>query len=706
MSTLYETALQYRKKGWSVIPLQPKTKLPVIKSWAEFQKRLPTEDELKRWFYFNPNRNIAIVCGEISNIIVVDVDVKDGAPDVKGLELPPTLSAKTGSGGSHLIYTWRKGLIGPKVAIRKGIDIRSDASYIVVAPSIHPNGKSYEWVDFSEPVVKAPVWLEEGSNSEEKEQTDWKELADGEHGTGLRNMSATKMAGKLMYDLSPELWDAIGLPAFKEWNNTHNTPPLSVKELMSVWESIKKTHLKNNNVPPKSDLLNENEEDEILKIFKKNKTEGTFLLAKYIINKYNIITIGEKQREMFVYQNGIYHPAENLIIFPEIQRILKDNVTLNAKTETLHKIADATSFPRSIFTSADIRYIPLKNGVYDIETKKLLPHSPDYRFTFQFPIIFDENAKCPKTEQFFDDVLLPEQRVVVEEWIGYYFYRLYAFKKAIIFVGEGNTGKTTLLETITNLLGVENISSVSIQKISSDKFGAIELYGKHGNIVDELSAKDITDTGNFKMATGNGSMTGEHKYGNKISFVNFAKLTFACNKIPDVKDMDDEAYFQRWMVISFCKTIAKKIPNFIKYLTTEEERSGLFNLAMSGLNRLLTNGEFSYDKSAIDTKTEMMKSGSSVAVFVSSMLIPSDGNEVSKTTMYDAYVDFCRVQGSPIETMDMFGKKFLFYTTYASEGLIAEISGKRVRGWRNVDIKKTEKQIIEETKANDEFNGL
>lgn len=444
-------------------------------------------------------------------------------------------------------------------------------------------------------------------------------------------------------------------------------------------------------------------EKEIAEEFKTQKTKATYSLAKYLTHKYNIITIGEKEREMFVYKNGCYRLAENEIIYPEVQRILGEQTTKNAKTETLHKIADATSYPRDIFTSAPINLIPLKNGVYDTITKTLLSHNPEYRFRYQFPITYDPSATCPKTEAFMKQILTPDQMPVIEEWLGYYFYRLYSFKKALILAGEGNTGKTTLLETFIYLLGKENLSSISLNKMAGDKFAAAHLYGKHGNIVDELSAKDVSDTGSFKIATGGGSITGEYKFGNQFSFLNFSKLTFACNRIPDVSDSDDEAYFNRWMVLNFGNPIEKQIPNFIATLTTDEERSGLFNLAMKGLERLLKSGGFSYIKSAHETKTEMMKSGSSIAKFVTEMAEQEIGYEMSKATMYQAYADFCVSNNYAAEPIKTFGKKFSFYASYATDGLIQDVDnpkGSQVRGWRNVKLKTTS----EEQNKDREFN--
>lgn len=711
--TNLEYAIEYLKKGWSVIPIKPESKLPAINSWKEYQEQLPTVEELKAWWTKNPKANIALVCGKISGIIVVDIDPKSGGT-TEGLQLPPTLCSRTGGGGQHIFYKWNKNLIGAKVGIKAGIDIRSEASYVVLPPSLHASGNNYEWINEGDEISDPPAWLYK--KEEEKEKTDWQEFFKNNKGKGVRNMSATQLAGKILYEISPELWDTLGWPLFVVWNKDHNVPSLPEKELKTIWNSIKKTHIKNNPAPEKrekkktedgEDIEDPNDEQEelIVKEFIKNKTKGTFYLARYLTQKFNIITVGEKEREMFVYRDGMYKRAENEVIYPEIQRVLGEHITKNAKTETFHKIADMTSHSRDVFQSAPVNFIPLANGVYDFEKDVLLPHDSKYRFTYQFPVQYDAKAECPLTYAFMNQVLTPDQYTLIEEWMGYYFYRLYAFKKAIIFVGEGDTGKTTLLETIINMLGKENVSSVSLHKMSSDKFAAAHLYEKHGNIVDELSARDISDTGNFKIATGGGSISGEYKFGNQFSFQNFAKFTFACNRIPDVTDFDDEAYFNRWMIIRFQNPIENKIPNFIKQLTTEEERSGLFNIAMKGLKRLLENGQFSYKNSAIDTKIEMMKSGSSIAVFTAEQIEQSVGFEMPKADMYDAYTTFCAERGLSAETMDMFGKKFLFYVSYAAEGLIYDKDnprGNRVRGWRNVKLKET----AEDKKVDEEFNNL
>ena len=236
--TNLEYALQYLKRGWSIIPIKEGSKLPAIKSWTKFQTQLPTEEEVMDWYEAYPNAGIALICGKVSGVFAVDIDIAHGG-STDGLNLPITLVSNTGGGGHHYLYKWREGLVGAKVGLRQGIDIRSTNSYIVLPPTLHASGKNYEWANEGEELEDAPSWLEEAKQNG-KEKTDWKEFFNKNNGEGLRNMSASKVAGKIMYDMSPDTWNTLGLMAFKEWNRIYNKPSLDDKELMTTWESIQK----------------------------------------------------------------------------------------------------------------------------------------------------------------------------------------------------------------------------------------------------------------------------------------------------------------------------------------------------------------------------------------------------------------------------------------------------------------------------------
>ena len=126
-------------------------------------------------------------------------------------------------------------------------------------------------------------------------------------------------------------------------------------------------------------------------------------------------------------------------------------------------------------------------------------------------------------------------------------------------------------------IGKENVSGISLQSLAHDKFVRTGLHNKHLNIYDEMSAKDIEDTGLFKMATGSSTIPGEYKFGLTFNFHNYAKMTFGCNKIPSIKDTDDTAYFSRWMVIQHENVFSddNDDKHLLEKITTEKELSGL-----------------------------------------------------------------------------------------------------------------------------------
>ena len=159
LSELGQEAVWYCENDFGIIPLGTNgesRKHPItrngLKNW--FDNR---EDAIELWKQ-QPNLNIGIVCGEPSHgLIVVDIDVdeekdKDGYATLSEWErtygeLPETAIAITGSGGMHYFYRTTRMGIKPSVNKKLGIDIRAGGSYVVAPPSVHPNGRRYEWQD-------------------------------------------------------------------------------------------------------------------------------------------------------------------------------------------------------------------------------------------------------------------------------------------------------------------------------------------------------------------------------------------------------------------------------------------------------------------------------------------------------------------------------------------------------------------------------
>lgn len=143
--TTKQAAYHYLNKGFSVIPIKHKSKKPLV-SWLDYKFRLPTPDEIEFWCDSFGTFNLAIVCGSISNLVVIDVDFRNGGDNFL-LNNYTWQSVKT-NGGYH--YYFRPNPLFETKSFRlKGIDVQAEGKYVVAPPSIHETGTQYEWINLT-----------------------------------------------------------------------------------------------------------------------------------------------------------------------------------------------------------------------------------------------------------------------------------------------------------------------------------------------------------------------------------------------------------------------------------------------------------------------------------------------------------------------------------------------------------------------------
>jgi hypothetical protein len=159
---MLDAAHFYRDLGFSQLPLRGK--FPALDHWKHLTDRRPTDAELLLWFYV-PHHNIGIICGPISGVVVLDADSPEMAERIAG-ELPPTAMQTKTPKGKHFFYRLEPGQHVPsRVRVNQTmLDIRGEASYVVAAPSIHPDtGQRYEHVgswDLKDVPLFDASWIE------------------------------------------------------------------------------------------------------------------------------------------------------------------------------------------------------------------------------------------------------------------------------------------------------------------------------------------------------------------------------------------------------------------------------------------------------------------------------------------------------------------------------------------------------------------
>lgn len=139
-----KAALYYKQNlGYSVIPVGL-LKKPLIE-WKEFQNRLPTDEEIVKWWTKTPDANIGVVTGKISGVIVIDIDSQDAVTEAEKYFpiTPKTVRSRTPR-GMHLWFTWPGFEVENRAGFLPGCDIRGDGGYVVVPPSQNSTGR-YTW---------------------------------------------------------------------------------------------------------------------------------------------------------------------------------------------------------------------------------------------------------------------------------------------------------------------------------------------------------------------------------------------------------------------------------------------------------------------------------------------------------------------------------------------------------------------------------
>jgi hypothetical protein len=246
-----ESALAYLGRGWSVIPVGPRDKRPMV-PWGAFQHRYADEAEIREWFQRWPAANIGIVTGIISRLAVLDVDARHGG-DTSLMELerahaplPHTIEARTGGGGRHVYFAHPGGLVHNQVGLAPGIDLRADGGFVVAPPSVHPSGRCYEWSHPPDetPLAPMPPWLlrrvRRGADRAGHPLAHWRQLLRAGVQEGERNNSIASLAGHLLWHgVDP----AVSLELLLCWNATRCHPPLALDEVVRTVESIVRLHV-------------------------------------------------------------------------------------------------------------------------------------------------------------------------------------------------------------------------------------------------------------------------------------------------------------------------------------------------------------------------------------------------------------------------------------------------------------------------------
>ena len=435
----------------------------------------------------------------------------------------------------------------------------------------------------------------------------------------------------------------------------------TIRELEKIIENGHKKHEKRF-VRAETEYLKEAKKEEKLTILELAQLIGNRLLETFTIKTFYLP--GDKEGEIYCYENGIYVPAEAEIKEAILKVIPQEHINrfcIRVRNEVIEWIKRNT-MQKLVYEPLMIAFnnvlldlekyflkdAPLKDCVEPLSPERVvfhkIPHTlPIERLDGVDGESFEALAErlAPNTTKAFKD-WVGEKWLLLYEIIGYTLWLRYDLHKAIMLVGSGANGKSTYLRLIETIIGQKNKASMSLQDITEYKFAPAQLYRKLANIFPDLPKTILRNTGIFKALTGEDTITAHRKFRDPVEFTNYAKLLFSANELPEVHDTS-EAFWRRWIVIEFPNKFAPN-PKFFETLITEIPN--VIVLALKAFKEVWKRTKFSFEETEEDYKHYWMYQSNSVYAFLYDMKnsgkLEFDTNAKTKTQeLYDLYTKYC-----------------------------------------------------------------
>lgn len=592
--------------------------------------------------------------------IVVDIDEgkEEALKIVKKLKLK-TLMCKTPK-GLHLYFKSQKEFpqkVGMILPFGLKCDFRCANKGYVLLPFGEPDRVFNKCNEIAElPSIFTPLINRKDSLLNLKE-------GDGRNSTLFAHLMAFKNRGASDSEIA-EIAELINTYVFKE--------PMSKNELEQI---VKNTH--------KYEAKTEFENPYIIYTEKGKPSQiNSRAICDYFVNEGNMFVIGS---ECYQYHNGFYKESSSFIRNTIKNMIVYDNLITYSKIMEAYKLlCDDTRIQREANeVNANKNLINFKNGIWDIEQAKLIPHDSKYLQTIQIPHEVKEFVPFTQTRlyEFFKKTKLPKEDIkMIIKYMAYSLTTDYGLKTFMVLVGQSNTGKSVLIRFFETLIGEQNISALSMHDLSA-RFYPSQLYGKLLNACADNKTLPLSSIENLKKITGGDQIMHEKKGKEPFFFTSFAKLIFSFNQLPLQLEEKSNAFYKRLRVL-FMNNELFLNNEYVDDLCSEESIEEVIPYLLS----LLPIKEIPRTKLSDSCVESLRQDSDSIHAFLSSYCENDKKGIVGKDELYQNYIDFCLQSGREAH------KKHSFMRNMRSLGYKEIRDKNRQAAWKGLHFKDKEER--------------
>jgi putative DNA primase/helicase len=576
------------------------------------------------------------------NVILVDVDDPEQSEILMNIIEDRQIDCRViqTSRGRHFLFInpgVDKGGTGLKLACGLTADIKIGSKFAVECLKIAGEERFVEWDSYDGEYDTLPAWLMPVN-------TDMKLYdlgeGDGRNETLYSYILVLQYAGLLKGDIIDTL-ELINKYIFK-------TPlPSSEMETICREEAFQKP------------------------VFKKG---NTFLHDQFALYLKNINYIKRINGQLHIYKDGVYVSG-----YRELEAAMVKLMPESKDAQRREVLKYLEIICGDETKQADASLIAFSNGVYNIMTRELDDFSPDIVVTNQIPWEYNPDAYSEICDRTLDKIACNDTdiRALLEEMIGYCFYRKNELSKAFICTGTKSNGKSTFLEMIQNVLGQNNYSALGLDELD-EKFSVFTMAGKLANIGDDISDEFLQGraVAQFKKLVSGNMIKGEIKNNPDIFFFKpTVKLIFSANDIPRMKDKTG-AVLRRLIIVPFNATFSKDDADYDPYIIWKlKDRSVmeyLIKIGLDGLHRVIEQNAFTKSTKVEREIQEYEEFNDPMTLFLQDVEASEVLNHETKE-VHSRYQVFCNSLGVTPMGLPQFSREI-------NRRLNCEIKDKRIAG--------------------------
>ncbi len=298
------------------------------------------------------------------------------------------------------------------------------------------------------------------------------------------------------------------------------------------------------------------------------------------------------------------------------------------------------------------------NKYLNLTTLEAHDHDKSRFNTILIPYDYDPQAQCPLWHEKLAEIMDNDLNKVkcIQEFFGYCLTRETKYEKGLFCIGEGATGKSTVLNVLTSIIGSDNISVLS-PRYYRDSMRISSIENKLVLMSHEVPKRLEDYEAETRQIISGQAIEVNKKFIPPYKITPFCKVILAMNELPRIDD-HSVAFIRRMLPIEFNKRFLDEKQDKNLKDKFVAERAGILNWALEGLKRLRERGDFFKDAYMTEHIEEIRLQNNPIASWAKEFIFVEEGKEIIKSETYQKYSVWCGLNGHKVTSNSRFSSEF------------------------------------------------